>query len=552
MNTDDRLQADIERAAVAIRSASAGSLQRFLDYCLIPSAPEPHPFIDVRDPWQQEKMLALLVPAVEQASGLRTDYDGPRWFQFYLPRGHAKTSVQAMLVVWGLLFARESFLATCAAADRDQAKELRNAILEFVRVNAFWIRGDITVGHDKVTGPRGELEIISSDAASAYGKKRHLYICDEFTVWGDNRDLFNSLFSGADKIEDAVFVIVSNAGYRQSWQEEVKDTALADPKHWYVWEAPGHVASWMSPETREAKRSLLTPGEARRVLDNCWINPSEAGDFVVEPEVMRCEVLSIEMGCVYLYRAMVGERYVGAVDYGPRRDRSVCVIGHRDEARDVVVIDQMRIWAGFQFSDGTVPISEIEEWIEQAHLNFHLRALSIDQYEMESTIQKFQHKIPVERFQPRGGKGNYELAVNLRKLVTNTKLAWYSEAGELKLPSGKVERFRDELLSVQLRPMEYGFRIDNIKAGTHDDRCIAVGQMCMALNDRCPRQTDLAMATVTRSKPDRKIYGVERNPVSDQQRLYEEMHRTRQPQQSAAERRGLYGRGRRGGPGGGR
>ncbi len=186
-----------------------------------------------------------------------------------------------------------------------------------------------------------------------------------------------------------------------------------------------------------------------------------------------------------------------------------------------------------------------EEWIATAHRNFHLRALSIDKYEMESTIQKFESRMPVERFETRGGKGNYELAVHLRKLLVNRQLAWYEGCGLLKHPSGREDTLSAELGAVSLRLTDYGFRIDNVRAGVHDDRVTCLAMACLCLTERVPRQTNLLMSTVVRHKTDRNLYGIPRQDVGEVQRLYDEVHRTKKPRSSAAERRGLYGRGRR-------
>lgn len=532
----------LQKLEAVIVERSSRSLQDFLDCLIVEASPAPKRFSLIRDDWQQDEILTPLVPAIEHAAGVRPDYDGVQWFQFFMPRGHSKTSVQAMLVIWALVFSKSYCAVTCAAADKAQADELRKAIQVIQRLN-WWLKDRIEVQRDGVKGPKGDLEIISSDAASSYGKRRHIYICDEFTVWGENNELFDSLYSGADKIKEAAFIITSNAGFRGSWQERVKDQGLSDPDHWYVFEAPGHLASWMSEDTREAKRILMLPGEARRVLDNVWVNPNEVGDFVTEHEVNACLALAREMGLAYLYRAMIGVRYVASIDYGPKKDRTVCTIMHRDEETDLHIVDQMRIWRGVDFENGTVPIQVVEDWIDESCENFHLRLLIVDKYQMESTIQKYESRLPVERFEPRGGKANYEMAILLRKMIIARKLLWYEEAGILKI--GNVwETFADELLSVQLRPMAYGFRIDNLVAGTHDDRVVSVGMALLALNS-VPRSTNLAMATVQRNRADRNIMGVPRQDVTPQQRLYQQLHRTVPPKApSAADRRGLYGRGK--------
>ncbi len=212
----------------------------------------------------------------------------------------------------------------------------------------------------------------------------------------------------------------------------------------------------------------------------------------------------------------------------------------------------MRVWAGFQYPDGIVPIGDVEEWLEAAIRDFHLLGVMVDPYQMEGTIQKFERRVTVERFAARGGKSNYELAVLMQKLITGTQLAWYEDCGKLVVPGRdgadpKVETFKTELLSVQLRPMEYGYRIDNVKAGTHDDRVICAGMAAMLLEQLIPRQMGMCMSVVQRTPVDRNLYGSRRPGVSAEQQMQAQIHRKgiiKPP--SAAERRGMYGRGRSG------
>ena len=77
-----------------------------------------------------------------------------------------------------------------------------------------------------------ELHILASDAGGSQGKNPDVVICDELTVWS-SEEFFNALFSGVGKRGDrtgrqrCLFAVLTNAGYLDSWQDKLRQLALA-------------------------------------------------------------------------------------------------------------------------------------------------------------------------------------------------------------------------------------------------------------------------------------------------------------------------------------
>src|SRR5262249_7260794 len=152
------------------------------------------------------------------------------------PRGHSKTSDLALLGAFLLAFSVRTLKGCVAAADRDQAKLLRDALATLVRLNpildhgrTFTIngqraRGYLEVQANKVVNPRSgsELEVISSDVASSWGLIPDFIICDEVVVWR-NQELWYSLISAAAKRKHCVVAVISNAGWLDTWQWEARE-----------------------------------------------------------------------------------------------------------------------------------------------------------------------------------------------------------------------------------------------------------------------------------------------------------------------------------------
>ena len=199
-------------------------------------------FGDCLDEWQRVDFSAL-DSGWKRAAGQHAS-EGPSRAYLERPRGASKTTDLAVMATWILFASRRTVVGIAAAADKDQAKLLRDAIAKLVRMNQ-WLQGILDVQAYAVINKHTEskLEILSSDAASAYGLTPDFAIIDELTHWRDN-ELWISLFSSIAKCSDAMLVVISNAGYgSDSWQWRVKESARLSNSWYSRLEKP---ASWIS------------------------------------------------------------------------------------------------------------------------------------------------------------------------------------------------------------------------------------------------------------------------------------------------------------------
>lgn len=432
---------------------SRGSCGKFLDRVVINSYPEPKPFGDVIDPWQRE-ILAPKVHALEGLVGLR-EYSGPRSFLTVLPRGHDKSSLEGRILSWSLCYSPRRMEVALCAADRDQAALLTRAMEDEARLNP-WFKDKLEFQRTKVVGPNGIVDIIPADATSAYGGRYNLIICDEVAHW-KNDSLWSAIVSGREKVPGSLLVIITNAGLRGSWQENlILRNAQRDPNEWRLFSRVGKLASWMSDERWEKMRQLLPPIVARRVLDNEWVDPAEETGYLKLSEITACLTPSV----VPVPR---GAQCVAAVDYGATRDRTALVVGYQD-AHGVVQVAELTTMQG---SPGRpVAIAEVEKWITDSRARYNWRVCYVDPHQMESTLQKMPF---LERVAFRGGKFNCEIATNLRSLILNRKLQWHP---------GHGTDFAGELQALMTKVTEHGYRFENAP-GKHDDQAFAVAVMAM-------------------------------------------------------------------------
>lgn len=492
MGRDQTLKAIRDVFRLATHHSQQG-LMGYLNHVVIDSRPEPMSFRLIAEPWQWF-LMEQISPAIEAVAGLNKNYKGPRRFWFTLPRGHDKTSSIGRILNWALGFARRKISCIAAAGDKDQASRLADFMKTEAALNP-WL--DRLIDHHNyiVRGQNdSKLQIVSADANSSFGDKSDIVVCDEVTHW-PNSDLWDALFSGSEKRPDSVYIIITNAGILGSWQHELVQHAKRSPKNWNVFEAPGPISKYMDPVRVQELADSLPKGISDRVIKNKWLDPSEGAGYLTREEAQQGFDLGEELG---LTRHEVGDprqSYVAAIDYGSVKDRTVLTVGHRIEVdgedSDIIAVDRMDVWQGS--AQNRVKIDDVNAWIEEVNTKFHAPLFVADPHQMEGSVQKYEGLgYRIERFEPRGGKSNYELAVNLHNLFTQRKLALYPGCGTIYIQERgiakgvKAHTLVDEIAELVLKLTSYGFRFDH-ESGKHDDRAVSLGEMCLALS-RLPKR----------------------------------------------------------------
>lgn len=451
---------------------SQQGFQQYLDRVIIDSRPEPKRFGSVCEWWQKLKVDAVL-PAIEYVTGYRNHYDGPLNFYFELAKGGDKSGFAARILNWVLGYSRKKIKAYAAAADTDQARLIRDAMFRERELNTF-LRRRVQILLKAAWGRGGQLEILAADAASSHGKTPDLLIIDEFTHI-HSREFFDALYSARNKRPSCVTIIQSNAGVKGSYQWELREIARTTPSRWFFYAQPEytHLASWMNEAAIAEDAKLLTKTEADRLLFNRWIDPGEESGFCLLDEAMACRTGGVGEGCSR-------SRYFAAVDYGPRRDRTALSLVRRDGDSEPLALADLKCW---HRPGGEVQIEEVERWIEATHAAHPQTVFVFDEYQMLSTIQKYEKAgYRIERFAPRGGAANYEMAANLRSLIASRRIRWAESIGptppHTNSPLPGATSFEDELSQLLLRVTPSGYRFDH-KSGKHDDRAVAVGMAAL-------------------------------------------------------------------------
>lgn len=288
----------------------------FRERLLIDCDGQPRPLGKCLDDWQRADFEAI-------DSGLRRvvgqNVPNPVLRAMFIrPRGHSKTSDQAVTAAWLLFASLRKLTAVAAAADKEQAALLLNAVDTLCRLNR-WLGEILEVSKDRVINRRSgsTLTVISSDAASSFGHNPDFVILDEVSHWR-GRELFDSLLSAAAKRASCMVLTIMNAGFRESWQGKLVDQVRTDPA-WLFRELDGPKASWITPARLEEQRRLLPPKTFARLWLNHWSDGS--GDALDGADIRAA--VTLPGPCNYPER---GWAYVAGLDIGLRRDASALAV----------------------------------------------------------------------------------------------------------------------------------------------------------------------------------------------------------------------------------
>lgn len=271
---------------------------------------------DVLEPWQDDDFRSL-DDAWRRVAGQAVE---PKYLRAWLerPRGHSKTSDLAASCVWTLFASRRKLSGICAAADKEQAGLIRNAVDGLVRLNS-WLRRFIEVNQWTVRNPHtgSELTILSNDVASSYGLLCDFIVCDEVTHWRSS-GLWESLLSTAAKRPSCLLLVITNAGHQPDWQWGVRE-AIRSREDWFFHALNGPQASWITPAILEEQRALLPPSAYARLWENRWASGS--GDAFLEGDIRAAVTLPGE-----IHSAEKGWAYCLGLDVGLRHDSTAAVL----------------------------------------------------------------------------------------------------------------------------------------------------------------------------------------------------------------------------------
>ncbi len=420
---------------------------------------QPRRFGDVMDDWQRADFAAI-DPALKRCVGRSSDGDAKSRAYLERPRGHSKTTDLAVTAIWALTFPTRIVRGVSFAADRDQAAILKQAMETVIRLNP-WIADVLVVEKNRVVnvakghpGAGSCLSIETSDVGSSYGLLVDFIICDELVHWSGDGSLWHSIISTAAKRSNCLLVVISNAGFADSWQWDVRESARTDPA-WLFSRLDGPQASWITPARLEEQRRMLPPMAFARLWLNQW--SSGGGDALQEADVRA----AFDDAMRSMERRDERWLYVAGVDLSTSRDYSaVLTVAIPNRRYDRVRLADHRIWK--PALGRKIDLSEVELYLLDLDSRFGLEQIAVDPYQGELLMTRLeantQHRRRNQQRRfwakpwchavPPTGANLRESASLLIEYVTDRRLSLYP-----------CEPLRRDMLKARCEEKSYGYRI---------------------------------------------------------------------------------------------
>lgn len=443
---------------------------------------------DAIQPWQADDFMALDAgwrTLARRANSVIGSEPALQRAYIERPRGHSKTSDMAVQLTWILLAAQHPVRGLAAAADRDQANLIHEAIRRLVMANPQLCGSLDLVQHEvRNSATKARLEIISSDVAGSWGAIPDFVVCDELCHW-EKPEMWYSLLSSAAKKPGCMLTVLTNAGVGRGWQWQLREHARTSPA-WYFSSLDGPKAPWITANWLEEQQALLPPAVFERLWLNRWQHSD--GEFVSLAEADAC--CDPELTC---RSSGASQRtFIAAVDYAEKHDYTVGCVAHWEEG--IIHVDRMDVVV--PSPQAPTPVQWVEDWMLEMAQRFQPITFVVDEYQLLGVIQKLERRLNIRRFAFHSGEGNHQLAMRLRQLVIQRGVRWYPDCGRIPTADGHRDDLATELASLLLRQSGSGrIRIDHrSEANSHDDRAFALGVAVVELS-HMPQEVDYLQIT---------------------------------------------------------
>ena len=374
-------------------------------------------------------------------------------------RGYSKTTdLGAIALVVLLAQAPPRARLFGLAADQSQGGLLLDALGGFVSRTPE-LQGALRVQEHRVIAERSgaTLTILPADAATVWGLRPYLLICDEVSQWHETpRTLrvWEGASSSLAKVPGSRLVVLGTAGDPSHFSFRIRNAALDDPL-WRVHEVEGP-PPWLDPARLAAEKRRLPESSYLRLFENQWTSGTDR--LAAEEDIAACVVLDGPLA------PQPGVRYVIGLDIGLRHDATVAAVCHAERMGGEyprVVLDRMERWQGSRLRP--VRLGTVEEWVTEASRRYNRARVRLDPWQGLHLAERLRRAgVSVQEF-TFGSASVGRLATTLVELVREHALALPDDADLL-----------DELRNVRLRESSPGvYRLDHDR-NRHDDRAVAV------------------------------------------------------------------------------
>lgn len=453
----------------------------FAESLVIQSARGKARFGEVMADFQRERFAAIAPALLAVARGEQPPV-GRFWWE--ASKGTSKDGDLAICVLWLLAFSLRVITAQIAAADQDQANELRKAAKGVLYCNP-WLEERIRIDKWKIVceATSSEAEIIAADIAGSHGARPDFLVLNELShvaKW----EFVENVMDNASKIPNGIVVVATNAGSTEHPSYQWRSIAHASDRwSFHVWDKP---APWLdAKELAEAARRN-PPARFARLFHGVW--STGLGDALRKSDVDAALAGNVEA----LGKAESGWIFTGGLDLSVSRDFTTFVVVGKHTLTGRYRVCRCKLWKP-SIVGGKIDQQEVEDWIRQADKDYRLAAIGCDPFQAEYLISRLKKdRVKIEA-RPQSGKALVEQCLMLIEQFTSNNI---------DVPQA-FKALEYDLRHLRVEEKSYGMRLvsDRGPEGHGDSASSLALALCIAKQAKAQRTLAIGVGGATEGHP---------------------------------------------------
>lgn len=407
----------------------------FVRGLMIPSSSGIKLFDDIMAPFQRE----CFIEWADSLDAIRQNIK-PLKRRFWIERtkGAGKDSDLATAMLWLLAFPRRPLQLQVGATDKEQAAIIRRR-MESVLFHNPWMKELVEIQRYRAVNLPSQyvdMEIVAADVPGSQGDAPDVMIVNELShvrKW----EFIENLMDNADKVENGVVFIATNAGIKGGKADVLRKTVESNPGRWSMklWQEP---APWIDKANVEDAKQRDLPSRYRRLWWGVW--SSGKGDALNDVKIEIC--LSKHKGPIL--KPEEGWQYIGALDLGVTHDHSGFVIVGINMMARRIRLAWMRGWAPSGDSH-EVNLMEVENMVLAQSRMFNCSWVGYDPTEARLMGQRLRARgVPMREYSFSSSVNCTQMASCMIQSIESGILECYDDdEGRLRRDFGKfniVER----------------------------------------------------------------------------------------------------------------
>ena len=440
----------------------------------------------------QRADLESLENALRRVVGLPIDESLETVAQHYweYSRMAAKTTTLAAIANYTVYASPRPFAGMIAAVDQDNARYVLDGVRLQVRENPHLsqlvrdpndgkLKPLIQVLQNKICNSLSGsvIDVLATDAASAFGRNDLLVIIDEFSnIKPQHQSFFDAIYSGVAKRKYCTCIISANAPFKQSFQWPIRESFRTDPEcRFSRFDGPSPL---MTADRLAAVEKRTSPLAFKRLFLN---QPVDGSGDLLTPELIGAAYSRQVPAMPTPDHRTYG--YIAALDLALSKDFSALLVLGRDRTGRYRVA-HCQVWK--PRLNQKISLEAVQAAVYEAHRVFRFRRCVADPWQAQLLCETLRKRgVPIFA-RNQSGTALDEQCTALCDAFTSFNIDVPSDEHGLSL--------RNQLLSATIVAKSYGARFESPRnaATGHSDLLTCLSMALCESSDVLPIGTNSA------------------------------------------------------------